>query len=132
MIYLIYCFKANPFLYFLTPSIGIPAYASTKGAILSLTRQMAVEYAPYNIRVNAVNPGTIATQLVKNILSKSGTSEETAGKAYPMKRIGQPEEVANVVYFLASKKASFITGESIAVDGGIMALGGWAAAATGN
>ena len=52
---------------------------------------MAVEYAPYNIRVNAVNPGTIATQLVKNVLSKTGTSLETAGKAYPMKRIGQPE-----------------------------------------
>ena len=92
---------------------------------------MAVEYAPYNIRVNAVNPGTIATQLVKNVLSKTGTSLETAGKAYPMKRIGQPEEVANVVYFLASNKASFITGESITVDGGIMALGGWAAADTG-
>ena len=110
---------------------GIPAYASTKGAILSLTRQMAVEYAPYNIRVNAVNPGTIATQLVKDIYSKNGTSLEEAGKGYPMNRIGEPVEVANVVYFLASKKASFITGESITVDGGIMALGGWAAADTG-
>jgi NAD(P)-dependent dehydrogenase (short-subunit alcohol dehydrogenase family) len=110
---------------------GIPAYASTKGAILSLTRQMAVEYAPYNIRVNAVNPGTIATQMVKDILKKHGTTLEQAGKGYPINRIGEPEEVANVVYFLASNKASFITGESITVDGGIMALGGWAAADTG-
>jgi dihydroanticapsin dehydrogenase len=105
---------------------GIPAYASTKGAILSLTRQLGVEYAAKGIRVNAVCPGTIGTDLVKNLIISRGGKLEDAAEPYPMKRIGRPEEVAHAVSFLASEKASFITGTSLTVDGGIMALGGWA------
>lgn len=125
---------------------GIPAYAASKGAILSFTRQLAMEYAEYGIRVVAVNPGTIKTPLVEQILMNRlkeaddadnndgdnatipSTTEawKKAGECYPMKRCGEISEVAQVVLFLASNRASFITGESINVDGGIMSKGGWA------
>ncbi|CAJ1334594.1 unnamed protein product, partial [Effrenium voratum] len=100
----------------------IPAYAAVKGGVLSLTRQLAVEYAAQNIRVNSVSPGTIATPLVESILARRGSSAEKAGAAYPMKRIGKPSEVAKV-------DASFMTAENVTVDGGIMGLGGWATVA---
>ena len=105
---------------------GIPAYAAVKGGVLSLTRQLAVEYAPKGIRVNSVSPGTIATPLVEGVLQRAGTSREAAGRAYPLRRIGEPSEVAKVVLFLASDDASFVTAENVTVDGGIMGLGGWA------
>merc|ERR1712113_554276 len=106
---------------------GIPGYAAVKGGVLSLTRQLAVEYAVKGIRVNSVSPGTIATQnLMDNIFERRGSSMESAGAAYPMKRIGKPNEVANLVLFLASDEASFMTAENVTVDGGIMGLGGWA------
>ena len=110
----------------LASQAGIPAYAATKGACLSFTRQLANEYATAGIRVNSVNPGTIETPLVRAIVEESGKNMADIGVPYPMKRAGQPEEVAKVVAFLASDDASFITGESINVDGGIMAKGGWA------
>merc|ERR1719443_1023922 len=102
---------------------GIPGYAASKGGILSLTRQLAMEYAPKGIRVLSVSPGTIHTQLVDNIFKLRGSSAEKAGAAYPMKRIGQPREIGNVVAFLASDDASFMTAENVTVDGGIMGLG---------
>ncbi|CAE7758047.1 bacC [Symbiodinium pilosum] len=104
----------------------VPAYAAVKGGVLSLTRQLGVEYASKGIRVNSVSPGTIATPLVEGILQRAGSSREVAGRAYPMKRIGEPSEVSKVVLFLASDDASFVTAENITVDGGIMGLGGWA------
>lgn len=107
---------------------GIPAYASSKGAILSLTRQLAVQYAAQGIRVNSICPGTINTPLVRNILESRGWPLEEAAKPYPMARIGEPSEVAEAVMFLAShERAGFITGDSLCVDGGIMAVGSWAA-----
>eukprot|EP00947_MAST-08B_sp_MAST-8B-sp1_P002639 g2639.t1 len=105
---------------------GIPAYAASKGAVLSLTRQLAVEYAAKHVRVNSINPGTILTPLVSGILEERGLSVEGIGKPYPMARPGLPHEVAQLAVFLASDDASFITGESVNVDGGIMAKGGWA------
>ncbi len=109
---------------------GVSAYAASKGGILSLTRQLALEYAEDNIRVLAVNPGTIDTPLVDEALAAMGGDEQAIrrgmAEAYPMGRIGQPEEIGQVVLFLASDRASFMTGESICVDGGIMAKGGWA------
>jgi len=108
---------------------GIPGYAASKGAVLSLTRQLAMEYAPKGIRVLSISPGTIHTPLVENIFKMRGSSAEKAGEAYPMKRIGKPHEIANVVAFLASDDASFMTAENITVDGGIMGLGGWATVA---
>ncbi len=109
---------------------GVSAYAASKGGILSLTRQLALDYAEDNIRVLAVNPGTIDTPLVDEALAAMGGDEQEIRKgmaeAHPMGRIGQPDEIAQVVLFLASDKASFMTGESVCVDGGIMAKGGWA------
>ena len=72
---------------------GIPGYAAAKGGVLSLTRQLAVEYAASGVRVNAISPGTIATPLVEGVLRTRGSSVAEAGRAYPMQRIGQPEEV---------------------------------------
>ena len=75
---------------------GIPSYAASKGGVLSLTRQLAVEYGRNNIRVNAISPGTTATPLIQNILKVRGTTEEEAGKSTCMNRIGRPEEIAQV------------------------------------
>lgn len=108
---------------------GVSAYAASKGGILSLTRQLALEYAEHNIRVLAVNPGTIDTPLVDEALAVAGGDEQAAragmDATHPLGRIGQPDEVAKVVMFLASDGASFMTGESVCVDGGIMARGSW-------
>ncbi|MBD06863.1 MAG: hypothetical protein CME24_21255 [Gemmatimonadetes bacterium] len=108
---------------------GVPAYAASKGAILSLTRQMALDYAEHGIRVLAVNPGTIDTPLVDEALEAIGGDEQairaSMSACAPMNRIGQPAEIARVVLFMASEDASFMTGESVCVDGGIMARGSW-------
>jgi NAD(P)-dependent dehydrogenase (short-subunit alcohol dehydrogenase family) len=114
---------------------GIPAYAASKGGILSLTRQMSMDYASKGVRVVAINPGTIRTPLVENLLCGRHGKEylpealRKAGAAYPMGRIGEIEEIAETAVFLAGGGASFITGESVTVDGGIMAMGGWAGTA---
>ncbi|NKB65987.1 MAG: glucose 1-dehydrogenase [Candidatus Latescibacteria bacterium] len=114
----------------LQSAMAVSAYAASKGGILSLTRQLALEYAADNIRVLAVNPGTIDTPLVDEALDYIGGDQQAirAGmaKAHPMERIGRPQEIAHVVLFLASDKASFMTGENVCVDGGMMAKGAWA------
>ena len=119
----------------LQSALGVSAYAASKGGILSMNRQLALEYAKNNIRVLAVNPGTIDTNMVAESIEASGVDEaemkELLGKAHPMNRIGRPEEIANVVVFLASDKASFMTGEYVCVDGGMMAIGAWAESETG-
>ncbi len=104
---------------------GMPntaVYGASKAALNSYTRTAATELAPRKIRVNAVNPGPIATP----IFSKTGMSEEQLkgmGEAMqnriPLKRYGQPEEIAELVTFLASDKASFITGSEYNIDGGV-------------
>lgn len=114
---------------------GIPAYAASKGAILSLTRQMSMEYAGRGVRVNAVCPGTIRTPLVERFLcGRHGrdylpTALAKAAAAYPLGRIGEIEDVAEGVLFVASRRASFVTGTALVIDGGIMAGGGWCGAA---
>ena len=109
---------------------GVSAYAASKGGILSLTRQLALEYGRDNIRVLAVNPGTIDTPLVVEAAGALGGDVEGLkrqwGQSHPMGRIGQPEEIAEAVLFLASDRASFMTGEYVCVDGGMMAKGAWA------
>jgi NAD(P)-dependent dehydrogenase (short-subunit alcohol dehydrogenase family) len=112
---------------------GVPPYAASKGGVLSLTRQMAVEYASENIRVLAICPGTIDTEMVRASAAREPDGVEAAlaryGKSHPIGRIGTGEDIANVVLFLASDRASFMTGEYVCVDGGYMALGAWAGSA---
>jgi len=111
-------------------ALGVAPYAASKGGDLSLTRQLALEYAKDNIRVLAVNPGTIETPLVAEAAEAMGETVDSLrarwGAAHPLNRIGQPEEIANVVLFLASDKASFMTGSYVNVDGGMLAKGAWA------
>jgi len=97
------------------------AYCASKGGVLMLTKAMAVEYAPYNIRVNCVSPGTIDTELTKGAVASAEDPEkmrQTLTSLHPLGRIGSPEEVAHAVLFLASDESSFITGTDLSVDGG--------------
>lgn len=108
----------------------VPSYAASKGGVLSLTRQMALDYARENIRVVAVCPGTIDTDMSRAGARAEGGDIEAAVRAmaarHPLGRVGQPRDIAHAVLFLASDRASFITGEYLNVDGGLMALGAWA------
>ena len=100
----------------------IASYNVSKGGLNQLTRAMALALADDGIRVNAVAPGTIATELAsKAVLTSEEARNKILGRT-PMKRLGDPSEVAHVVAFLASDAASYITGEVITVDGGRMAL----------
>ena len=91
------------------------AYACTKAAIVGLTRSLALELAPSGIRVNAVAPGCIQTDMLKEL--GEGTCSMLAQET-PLGRLGTPEDVAQAVAFLASEKASFITGQILTADGG--------------
>lgn len=101
-------------------------YGMTKGAIGQLTKSTAIDYAPFNIRVNCICPGTIQSPLldraVQQFVAKSGEATEAVftslDKAQPIGRIGQPEEIAKAVRFLLSDDSSFTTGSLFAVDGG--------------
>lgn len=98
------------------------AYCASKGAVLALTKQMAIDYARQGIRVNCVSPGFIETDQMRTYLEShpdpAWAKEETV-RLHPIGRVGRPEEVAAAASFLASDDASFITGASLAVDGGL-------------
>ena len=97
-------------------------YVVSKGAINQLTRVMALSLAPHGIRVNAIAPGTILTELARHAVLASEEARHTILSRTPMGRCGEPEEVAGVAAFLASADASYMTGETLFVDGGRMAL----------
>lgn len=111
----------------------VPAYAASKGGMLSLTRNMALDYAADGIRVVAICPGTIDSEMVRTLARAEPGDDEANllryGRVHPIGRLGRPEDVAEAVIFLASERASFITGEYLCVDGGLMAQGAWAASA---
>ncbi|SEK92831.1 SDR family NAD(P)-dependent oxidoreductase [Parapedobacter koreensis] len=97
------------------------AYSSSKGAIDTLTRSMALDLAPHHIRVNCVAPGAIDTPLLRGSINDSpdpAATEKILGSKSVFNRMGTAEEVANVMYFLASDEASFVTGATYFVDGG--------------
>lgn len=100
---------------------GQANYAASKGGIDALTRCLAKELAARKIRVNAISPGMIETEMSEVIRSLAG---ERIKELIPLKRVGQPEEIARVVTFLASDEASYLTGQVIRVDGGL-SLGGY-------
>jgi 3-oxoacyl-[acyl-carrier protein] reductase len=102
-------------------SRGQVNYAASKGGINGLTRALAKELAPRNVRVNAVAPGMIETDMSQVV---RGIAGDQIKKMIPMKRIGQPEEIASVVAFLGSDDAAYLTGQVLRVDGGL-SLGGY-------
>ncbi len=100
----------------------IASYNASKGAINQLTRVMALSLADHGIRVNAVAPGTIATELARASVLTSDEARARIMSRTPMKRLGQPSEIADVVAFLLSDASSYVTGEIVVVDGGRMTL----------
>ena len=106
---------------------GKVSYCMSKGAIVQLTRAMALDLAPHNIRVNAVAPADTRTPLIDSKITARGLSVERGyeliGLRVPMKRVARPEEVARVILFLASDDASYITGVTVPIDGGATSTG---------
>ena len=100
----------------------IASYNASKGGIDQLTRAMALSLADHGVRVNAVAPGTIATELAQRAVLGSAEAKERIMGRTPLRRLGDPAEVASVVAFLASDGASYMTGEIVYVDGGRLAL----------
>jgi NAD(P)-dependent dehydrogenase (short-subunit alcohol dehydrogenase family) len=98
----------------------LSAYSATKGAITALTRGLAVEYAPYNIRVNAICPGFVTTALTERALKNPGIAKALL-ESTPLRRFGEAEEIAKAALFLAGDDASYVTGAELAVDGGMSA-----------
>ncbi len=97
-------------------------YAAAKSALVGLTRNLALDYAPYNIRVNAICPGWVRTALVQGWFDQQADPKATEDRVLsfqPLRRIGTPEEIANFVAFVASDEASFITGAELVIDGGM-------------
>jgi NAD(P)-dependent dehydrogenase (short-subunit alcohol dehydrogenase family) len=102
------------------------AYSATKGAVIAMTRQMAIDYATKNIRVNCICPGTIYTPFVDSYLQRfhAGEIEETKAKLHarqPIGRMGRPDEVAKMAVYLAADESEFVTGAILTIDGGLTA-----------
>lgn len=99
---------------------NIAHYSASKGGIIAMTETLALELAPHNVRVNAVAPGAIDTPMVESTKQDPKTMEATLARI-PMHRMGKPEEVSNLVLFLASDKSSYMTGSTVVIDGGWLA-----------
>jgi len=109
------------------------AYGATKAAMIGLTKGIVADYVTQGIRCNAICPGTIDSEMVRTAARAEGGDIEANlrryGAFHPIGRIGTPEDIAQAALFLASPRASFITGEHLNVDGGFMAQGAWASSA---
>lgn len=97
---------------------GAESYSATKGAMLALTRAMAVENGKHNIRVNCVSPATTRTPMVNELIENDADFRETWGSIAPIKGFIEPEDIASAALFLVSDEARFITGQNLIVDGG--------------
>jgi NAD(P)-dependent dehydrogenase (short-subunit alcohol dehydrogenase family) len=97
------------------------AYVTSKGGINQLTKAMALGLAPYGVRVNAIGPGTIVTDILKGVMENEEARHRVLQRT-PLKRFGEPEEIGRVAVFLASEDASYMTGQTIYPDGGRLAL----------
>jgi NAD(P)-dependent dehydrogenase (short-subunit alcohol dehydrogenase family) len=97
------------------------AYTASKGAVLSMTRELAVEFARQGVRVNAICPGPVETPLLMRLFEEDPAAYERRRVHIPMGRLAQPQEIAQGALFLASDDASFVTGSTFVVDGGITA-----------
>ncbi len=103
----------------LTGVAGHVLYGASKGAVRIMTKDAAMEYAAYQVRVNSVHPGYINTGMAEYGATTAGTTVEELGRSmYPLQRIGEPEDVANTVLFLASDESRYTTGAEFVVDGG--------------
>lgn len=100
---------------------AIPAYCASKGGVMQLTKAAALALAPHGIRVNAVGPGSIDTEMMAGVNANPDALARVLSRT-PMGRIGTPREIGDVVGFLCSEKASYVTGETIYVDGGRLGL----------
>ena len=100
---------------------GIVTYCMSKGGVSQLTRATALALAPHGIRVNAIGPGTIETDMARGVLADKAALNRAMSRT-PLGRVGAPSEVASIAAFLASDDASYVTGETIYVDGGRMPL----------
>jgi NAD(P)-dependent dehydrogenase (short-subunit alcohol dehydrogenase family) len=100
----------------------VAAYCASKAGVASLTKSLAVEWAPHGVTVNAIQPGVFETALNTKLLNETQRGEEFRMRT-PMKRFGRVEDLAGAAIFLASDAASFVTGEVLVVDGGILASG---------
>jgi len=103
--------------------VGYAPYCVSKGGIAQLTRVMSLELAPHGIRVNAVGPGTIVTELTRKTVLGNDQARRMILSRTPLGRLGEPGDVAPIVAFLASDDAAYVTGETVYADGGRLALG---------
>jgi NAD(P)-dependent dehydrogenase (short-subunit alcohol dehydrogenase family) len=97
------------------------AYCASKGAVIALTRALAVDHVAHGIRVNAVAPGTVGSPWVQRLVSDAGESLDDLRARQPMGRLGEPDEIAEAVLYLASDAAAFVTGSILTIDGGLTA-----------
>ena len=103
----------------LTGNPGIGSYIASKHGVIGLTRTAALEYVKHGIRVNAVNPGLIDTQVARDVVNGNEQAYEEIGKHVPIGRAGRPEEIASAVLWLCSPGASYVIGHALTVDGGM-------------
>jgi len=97
------------------------AYCAAKGGVLALTKVLAIEYGPWNIRVNTITPGAILTPNLERVIERPGVHDKLCAKSV-FNRVGSPQEIANVAVFLASGESAFVTAANIVVDGGYLTI----------